>query len=61
MTAAVAYRDVPGFPGYRVGDDGSVWPRYRAIGNSMAVPCIRWLGERIEMADALPDDLNSPP
>src|SRR5687767_11914154 len=21
----VEYRDVPGFPGYRVGDDGSVW------------------------------------
>ena len=23
----VTYRDVPGFPGYRVGDDGSVWSR----------------------------------
>lgn len=23
----VEYRDVPGFPGYRVGDDGSVWSR----------------------------------
>jgi DNA (cytosine-5)-methyltransferase 1 len=22
-------------------------PRYRAIGNSMAVPCIAWIGERI--------------
>lgn len=22
------YRDVPGFPGYRVGDDGSVWRRW---------------------------------
>lgn len=22
---AVEYRDIPGFPGYRVGDDGSVW------------------------------------
>lgn len=27
-------------------------PRYRAIGNSMAVPVMRWIGERI--ADALP-------
>jgi DNA (cytosine-5)-methyltransferase 1 len=25
--------------------------RYKAIGNSMAVPCVRWLGERIEKAD----------
>lgn len=23
--AQVEYRDIPGFPGYRVGDDGSVW------------------------------------
>jgi DNA (cytosine-5)-methyltransferase 1 len=28
-------------------------PRYKALGNSMAVPVIRWLGERIEMVDAL--------
>ena len=25
-------------------------PRYRALGNSMAVPCMRWIGERIEAA-----------
>lgn len=31
-------------------DDG---PRYRALGNSMAVPCIRWLGQRIALVDAL--------
>ena len=24
-------------------------PRYKAIGNSMAVPCMRWIGERIDM------------
>lgn len=29
----VAYRDVPGFPGYRVGDDGSVWSLWRSTGN----------------------------
>lgn len=23
-------------------------PRYKALGNSMAVPCIRWIGERIQ-------------
>jgi DNA (cytosine-5)-methyltransferase 1 len=26
-------------------------PRYRAIGNSMAVPVMRWIGERIQMVD----------
>jgi DNA (cytosine-5)-methyltransferase 1 len=37
--------------------DGGWWlmaadgPRYRAIGNSMAVPELRWIGERIEMVD----------
>lgn len=24
-------------------------PRYKAIGNSMAVPCMRWIGERMDM------------
>lgn len=28
-------------------------PRYRALGNSMAVPCMRWLGERIQQSLAL--------
>ena len=23
-------------------------PRYRAIGNSWAVPCVRWIGKRIQ-------------
>ena len=26
-------------------------PRYKALGNSMAVPCMRWIGERIQMVD----------
>jgi DNA (cytosine-5)-methyltransferase 1 len=26
-------------------------PRYKALGNSMAVPVVRWIGERIEAAD----------
>lgn len=26
-------------------------PRYKAIGNSMAVPVMRWIGERIRLAD----------
>lgn len=32
---------------YRLAKDG---PRYKAIGNSMAVPVMRWIGERIAMA-----------
>jgi site-specific DNA-cytosine methylase len=28
-------------------------PRYRALGNSMAVPVMRWIGERIQMAEEL--------
>lgn len=28
-------------------------PRYKALGNSMAVPCMRWLGERIQEVDAI--------
>jgi len=29
-------------------------PRYKALGNSMAVPCMAWIGERIAKVDALP-------
>lgn len=28
------------------------WPRYKAIGNSMAVPVMRWIGKRIALSDA---------
>lgn len=28
-------------------------PRYKALGNSMAVPCMRWIGERIQMVDEI--------
>jgi DNA (cytosine-5)-methyltransferase 1 len=30
-------------------------PRYKALGNSMAVPVMRWIGERIQMVEGLPD------
>jgi hypothetical protein len=30
--STVAYKSVPGFPGYRVGDDGSVWSCWKRIG-----------------------------
>ena len=29
-------------------------PRYKALGNSMAVPVMRWIGERIQMVENLP-------
>ncbi len=28
-------------------------PRYKALGNSWAVPCARWIGKRIEMVEAV--------
>jgi len=41
---------------YRIGimADG---PRYKALGNSMAVPVMRWIGERIAAVDALTERL----
>jgi DNA (cytosine-5)-methyltransferase 1 len=29
-------------------------PRYKALGNSMAVPVMRWIGERIQMVSEIP-------
>lgn len=28
-------------------------PRYKALGNSWAVPCARWIGERIDVVEAI--------
>ena len=28
-------------------------PRYKALGNSMAVPCMRWIGRRIDMVSQI--------
>ena len=42
-----AYTDVP----YR-GKTAADGPRYKALGNSMAVNAMRWLGRRIQMVDA---------
>ena len=30
-------------------------PRYKALGNIMAVPVMRWIGERIQLVDDLID------
>jgi len=40
------YLDIP----YR-GKPAADGNKYKALGNSMAVPCIRWLGERIALVD----------
>ena len=34
-------------------------PRYKAIGNSMAVPVMRWLGERIAKVDEILQSMDS--
>ena len=38
MARRVVYRDVPGFPGYRIGDDGGVWSRWSCWGPNGARP-----------------------
>lgn len=38
----------------RLAADG---PRYKALGNSMAVPVMRWIGQRVEMVDKVKPDL----
>jgi DNA (cytosine-5)-methyltransferase 1 len=43
-----------GFPDdyTKISDKTADGPRYKALGNSMAVPVMRWIGERIQMAEA---------
>jgi site-specific DNA-cytosine methylase len=45
-SAVLAHR----FPTVEQCPDG---PRYKACGNSMAVPVMRWIGQRIEMVEKL--------
>jgi DNA (cytosine-5)-methyltransferase 1 len=47
---AVPYRGKPASDG----------PRYRALGNSMAVPCMRWIGERLAIVDELQKESQAP-
>jgi DNA (cytosine-5)-methyltransferase 1 len=44
----LGWTDVP----YR-GKPAADGPRYKALGNSMAVPVMRWIGERIASVDAI--------
>jgi site-specific DNA-cytosine methylase len=37
------YTNIP----WRKKDEAPDGPRYKALGNSMAVPCMKWIGERI--------------
>lgn len=41
------YTDIP----YRNKEHAPDGPRYKALGNSMAVPVMRWIGERIQMVE----------
>ena len=43
-----------GFPDHytKINDKTADGPRYKALGNSMAVPVMRWIGERIDVVDA---------
>jgi len=44
-----------GFPDNytKINDKTPDSPRYKALGNSMAVPCMRWIGERIQKIEDL--------
>ena len=48
-------------PGYTLvphrGKPAADGPRYKALGNSMAVPVMAWIGERIDMVEALSAEL----
>jgi hypothetical protein len=34
--------------------------RYKALGNSMAVNCMRWIGRRIAMVEGITTEIRSP-
>ncbi len=44
-----------GFPDdyTKISDKTADGPRYKALGNSMAVPVMRWIGERIQMVEEI--------
>ncbi len=43
------YTDIP----WRKKDTSPDGPRYKALGNSMAVPCMQWIGDGIDLVDKL--------
>lgn len=54
------YTDIPNWktnnPKKYGGNGTPDGPRYKALGNSMAVPVVRWIGQRIEMVDKIKND-----
>jgi DNA (cytosine-5)-methyltransferase 1 len=49
------YTDIP-WRGKPSAPDG---PRYKALGNSIAVPCLRWIGEHIELCEDVMREVRS--
>lgn len=54
LTVVTPYTAIP----YR-GKPAADGPRYKALGNSMAVPVMRWIGERITMIEGLSPGLGA--
>jgi DNA (cytosine-5)-methyltransferase 1 len=54
LTTSQGYTLIP----YR-GKPAADGPRYKALGNSMAVPVMRWIGERISAVDAILASMNA--
>lgn len=48
-------KDIPGFPGYRVGSDGTVWSRWRRKGLGRGLGSRRVMGEEWRQLKASPD------
>ena len=54
----VAFSEIESFPAsvlahHHPGKDSADGPRYKALGNSWAVNCARWIGERIASVDCI--------
>lgn len=41
-SAQVVYKDIPNFPGYRAGSDGSIWSCWKSNGIGQKVMSLRW-------------------
>jgi len=44
-TPSVVFNDIPAFPGYRAGEDGSLWTCWRFKGRGYGRPCAWHLGD----------------
>ena len=50
------YTNIP----WRKKSDAPDGPRYKALGNSMAVPVMQWIGERIAAVESIDDEKKAP-